>query len=585
MTNLADLAQLIVDARKPKKTPTPIPGVELLKKVSDKTISYTGRHRGQWFRPEYDFAQIQIAQDVDSYFFRAIKKKVDRFMIAGYEFHGSDPDVVLYIKRRISEIELATSVPFAILLQMTAHDMFRYSNAMWVKVRDLSASTGKIRVNLAGKEIDPVAGYFLLPFETLEFKTKPNGELVKLMQRMEEQEREFFPENVIHFYANKKPGFAVGTPETLAALDDIALLRRIEENVEELIETNLFPTFHYKVGNDEFPETVGPNGLSESMNVKRTLEYMPSHGVYVSDHRHEIVAIGSENKALRIDFYLTYFKNRVLAALGTSPVDMGEGDTANRATAATMSKTMIQDVEAMQVLMKRFIEFFVINELLLEGGYNPLDEKQQVEIKFGIIDREQQATLENQAIQLWHAQGITHGELRKRLGTRSFRDEDFDDTYFKRFEEPLQLLKGMGPGTAASKTLGDLPHSNITPEAVKQEEQYAEKKAKEAAAAKTESSGGLVGRPSETSGSTGSKNASAAKSRPSNGMSTRAAPKFTKDVNGINPLKVEEFSIAVDRLNDLLEERARLTKCSPYTVYDNLAYRFDNLIAKYSVLE
>ena len=65
---------------------------------------------------------------------------------------------------------------------------------------------------------------------------------------------------MIHIYMHKKPGFAMGTPEAAPVLDDIALLRRIEENVEELIESNLFPLFHYSVGSDEFPERYGPDG-------------------------------------------------------------------------------------------------------------------------------------------------------------------------------------------------------------------------------------------------------------------------------------------------------------------------------------
>ncbi len=581
MNGLMELALAVADARKPKKKPTPINGMESLKKVSDKSVSYTERHRGQWFRPEYDFRQIQIAQDVDSYLFRAIKKKVDRFLIAGYDFHGANPDSVDYIQQRIGEIELATNQPFSLLLHNTVHDMFRYSNAMWVKVRDHNASSGGIRVDLAGRELDPVAGYFLLPFETLEFKTKPNGELIKLLQVMENTEREFLPQNVIHFYANKKPGFAVGTPEMLPALDDIQLLRRIEENVEELIETNLFPTFHYKVGSDLFPEKVGPDGLPESSKIKRTLEYMPSHGVYVSDHRHEIQAIGAESKALRIDFYLTYFKNRVLAAMGTSSVDMGEGDTANSSTAATMSKAMIQDVEAMQILMKTFIQFFVINELLLEGGWNPLDEEERVEIKFGVIDREEQTKVENQGIQLWHAQAVTHGELRKRLGQRSFREEDYDDTFFKRFEEPLELLKGMGPGSAASETLGELPQSNISPESVAGEKKFAEKQAREAAAQKKAASAGRAGRPSTRTASTGSRRAGAAKARPSNQSGTRSSPKFSKDIAGVPLDRLQLFAEEVDALNCLLDERVTALNCSAETVYDNLTFRFEQLLQRY----
>ena len=53
---------------------------------------------------------------------------------------------------------------------------------MWVKARGTSSSTGKKRVLATGKELEPIAGYFILPFETLYFKTKVNGEIKKILQ-------------------------------------------------------------------------------------------------------------------------------------------------------------------------------------------------------------------------------------------------------------------------------------------------------------------------------------------------------------------------------------------------------------------
>ena len=56
-----------------------------IKKASNRGFSYTERHRGQWFRPEYDLGEIQIAQDTDGYLFRSHAKKLNRFLTAGWE--------------------------------------------------------------------------------------------------------------------------------------------------------------------------------------------------------------------------------------------------------------------------------------------------------------------------------------------------------------------------------------------------------------------------------------------------------------------------------------------------------------------
>lgn len=505
-----------------KVSSTPL-GVKNLKKVRDKTLSYTSTHRGTWFSPEYDFDELQIAQDTDSYFSRSIQKKVNKLLCAGFEFTGNNTETVDYIRRRFGEFSMSTRMPSTIFMAQLYADLFRFSNCMVVKARNNAASSGERRKDLSGVTIEPVAGLFILPFETLRFKTKANGELKKVLQRMPDgQMKEFFPRDLVHFYTNKKPGFAVGTPELWPALDDIQLLRRIEENVEELIETNLFPVFHYRVGSDAMPERMTPQGERESDIVKRTVEYMPAAGVYVSDHRHEITAVGSEGRALRIDFYLTYFKNRVFAALGTSPVDMGEGQNANKSTASTMSKAMMMDVEAMSCVIKAFFDFYIINELLLEGGYDPLNPEHKVAIEFGVIDKEEKRAQENHVVQTFHGNVRDMNEVRKMLGERPWQDEQIDQTHYKMYEEPLALVKSMGPGSAAGSVLAELPGSNVTPEAVASEQKFAEKQSQAPSA-------GQPGAKPDGSGE-GARRASAARNQPSNQTGTRSTAKTNRDL-------------------------------------------------------
>ena len=526
-------APSIFDATKTMSPPLPV-------RVEPKSISYTARHRGTWFKPEYDFEEIQVAQDTDSYIFRAIQKKVNKVVVAGFDFVGNNAESVKYIQRRAAEISYSTNIPFDHLIWATYHDLFRFSNCMWVKVRDVDASSGDPVEIQENTIVPPVAGYFILPFETLEFKTKVNGELKKVLQRTDQREREWSPRDVVHFYVNRKPGFLVGTPEILPALDDIALLRRIEENVEDLIETNLFPVFHYKVGSDQHPERYGPDGTKETDVVRKTIQYMPAGGIYVSDHRHVIEAIGSEGRALRIDAYLSYFKSRALAGLGTSSLDMGEGDTANKSTASTMSKGMLMDIEAMTKIVKSFIEFYVISELLIEGGFNPLDPEEMVYIKFGVIDKDERRADENQQIQLFHGNLRTVDEVRKSLGDSPWTEEQTERSHYKMYEEPLALLKVMAPGSAASDTLAEHPSSSITPQAVGKEKKFAEQTLNKQLQAKK-----AQGRPTTSSKSGSARSASSNKSRPSNQYGTRSSPKTNKDLT-LRDSEGSEITITCD---------------------------------------
>ncbi|CAB4159866.1 hypothetical protein UFOVP724_12 [uncultured Caudovirales phage] len=493
-----------------------------VKRIDNKSMVYSDRHRGNWFKPEYDLTELQIAQDTDSYIYKAIQKKVNKLVLAGWEFVGKDVEIVNYIKKRIKEIELVSGVPFDMLLIQTAQDLARYSNCMWVKVRDVEASTGVIRPHL-NKELDPIAGYFILPFETLWFKIKPNGEIKKVMQLMHNtgKSQEFAPENIVHFYTNKKPGFAMGTPELLPVLEDVALLRRLEENVEAMIDGNLHPLFHYTVGTDSHPERYGPDGVKETDVVRQTIEYMPSGGIFVSDHRHKIESIGSEGKALNVTEYLDYFKKRVFSGLGVTPVDMGEGDSANSATASSLSKSAIQDVEALQKNMKLFIDTFIINELLIEGGYGDVlvDPERTVEIKFGTVDKEERSKLENQTIQLWLNKLINEEEARKRLGERPLAEEDRETSYFTLYEEPLAMLKlASNPMSAPSQALAESSTSSITNKQI-------EKANKE----QVKQSNAKLGSPGNPTNNK-APNTSANVARPGNQHGSRTAPKFVKNL-------------------------------------------------------
>ena len=187
-----------------------------------------------------------------------------------------------------------------------------------------------------------------------------------------------------------------------------------------------------------------------------------------------------------------------------------------------MSKAAIQDIEALQFQVKKFLEFYVFNELLLEGPFNNsvLLPENRVEIKFGIIDKEDRARTENQTIQKWLNNTITLPEVRKELGYPDMTEDDRELTFFKLIEEPLALLKAASPGSAASEALGENPQSAITPEAVNKEKKFQ---------AEIQKSKGVTGRPPTKSKASSAAKSSSSKARPQNQRGTRPAPKFTSD--------------------------------------------------------
>lgn len=417
---------------------------------------YGAKNRDWFYKPEYDFADIERAQDADSYIANAVKKKSQKFLLAGYEFIGENPKTVEYILKRIKQLEVAQQKPFPILLLQAVADLDRFQNAMWVIKRDREASGGKpYKIN--GITYEPIAGLFQPAFPTLQWKHNKNGAVTKIKQVVPGVERppEFKPEDCIHFYMNRRPGYTVGSPVLFPAIEDVKLLRKIEENVEDLIQTNLFPLFHYKIGNEKYPaKNNTPTGMSEEEMVAERLEYMPAAGVYISDYRHDIQVLGSEGKALRIDYYLQYFKNRVFSALGMSATDFGESDSNNRSTAGVQSKALTESVESMQQLMKCFIDTYLIVPLLLESDFkfDVLTPENIVEIQFGKIDIAEQTLKHNETNQLYQSNLLKHEEARKMIGKRPIREEDEKSLNYNKFPNRAQLAKEEAAKAGAAST-------------------------------------------------------------------------------------------------------------------------------------
>jgi ribosomal protein L37AE/L43A len=437
----------------------------LMKPVRDPSFFYRSSRfigRGAFNPSEYDLAEVGRVEDTDSFVRQAMDKKSALMFKEGWDITGPNPKTIKYVKTRFAQIEQATGVPTRSLLRDIGSSLIRKSNAFVIKVRKPEASGGRIR-NVPGKTvaIKPVAGYFVAAAETMEYQLNGN-KIVKWRHRMPNGDyKDFNPRDIIHIYHDRKDGFIFGTPITVPVMDDIRALRKIEENIELLVYQHLFPLFQYKVGTTELPAGFTETGQKEIDVVKQEIQFMPTEGGIVTPERHEITAIGAEGRAIRAEGYLEHFKKRVFAGLGISAVDMGEGETANRATADNMSRNLIDSVKDYQQVMEAFVNHFVLNELLLEStfGDSVLDEENRCWLKFKEIDVEAQIKREAHFADQFAKNVINLDEARKGMGrepipipSRKDMDAGLDtaETYpewhrmaWKLFEEPKLLIQAL----------------------------------------------------------------------------------------------------------------------------------------------
>lgn len=452
--------------------------VNVVKPVNSPVLGYTyGYGRDSFVPTEYDLSEIGRIEDVENMVRQAFKKKTGLMFKEGYDFVGANKKTVQYIKKRFKQIHQASDIPNQILLKTVGADLIRLSNAFLCKVRNDKASGGSVRANISGKRLKPVAGYFPIPAETMEIKRNgTTNKIEKYRQTMPDGRWvEFSPDDIVHIYYDKRPGFNTGKPTLVPVVDDIRALRRIEQNIEMLVYQHLFPLFHHKVGSKDQPDRTYQDGTKEVDLVRDEIELMPSEGSIVTSYRHEITAIGAEARAIRAEGYLEHFKKRVIAGLGVSEMDLGDGNTANRATSETMSRAMIDEVKDFQQTLATFLNDFVIKELLLEGkfSFDPLDEVNIVHLLFNEIDIDAKIKRENHNMLLYQGHALTETELRNATGrepiSESERKEMFLDIVTKptlKFESDVSL--GLGQSNS-------LPDSGSAKNKQQPENQYGKK--------------------------------------------------------------------------------------------------------------
>ena len=386
-------------------------------KLKDPVQNYGRR---QMFVPcEYDLSQISLIEDGESLVRQAFSKKTSLMFKEGEVFAGKNAATISYIKSRIRQIEYVTGLPWRTLLKTTGKELISKSNFFWVKVRKDSVSGGEVGVNRK----NPIAGFFPMAAETVKAKKDKNGKIIAYRQEMPDGRWvEFKPSDVIHFKCDVKPGFTFGTPSLIPVIPDIQALRRLEENVEILFYQTLFPIFQYTVGTDDKPAGMItlPDGsvMNEVDYIRQQIAYMPSEGGIVTPERHKIEYIGANGEIPNFQQVLAYFKGRVLTGLGISSIDIGDGDSSNRATADSLSKALIDSVKNYQDVMEQIINSQVIYELLLEGDFDfdPLTDENIVEMQFIEIDIEEQLKKNVNAQLLYNADLIDVNEAREVTG-------------------------------------------------------------------------------------------------------------------------------------------------------------------------
>lgn len=403
-----------------------------------------GADSNDYTASENDLEEVKSAINTDSYIKVALDKTAQLIMKSGYKFESDNENALEYLRQRIAMMEFGSKIPFDILLEEIARNLVYYSNCFVVKSRIDKIQGGLQAKPVLGKK--PVGGYFIMDPTMVEIKRDKNG-AVSGYKLSATEEKEFKADDVIHFYVDRDASNSFGTPRIISSLEDVKILRKIEGNTLSLIYRFSIPLYQMKIGLPETNFMATDNEISEA---QKQINKMPMDGIIVTNERTQFLAIGAEGKAIDLSPYLSYYEKRVFTGLNVSEAMMGRGGS--KQDADSMEGLMHDTVKHYQIAMKAFIEKEIFNEILLEGGFNPIfNIEDRVNFKFNEINLDSRVKYENHLINQFQTDAITFEEMRQGLG-RDSDNVDENRLFTNMITVPAALAQIQAKNTVATAT-------------------------------------------------------------------------------------------------------------------------------------
>lgn len=406
-------------------------------KVSALALGYQGTNmyynkRSNFEPSPYNFDRIIQAVDTDSYVKQAIAKYKELFWKEGWEITGENSEAVQYLYQRIDYMEMAMKRPFLDFLLEVSDQLFKFANVFIVKARGDISEYFPTKLNPINAT-QTLVGYYLIPTEQVKILRNKHNRPQAYQQATDpltyspnDTDPVWSADRVIHMHFDKKTGRAFGTPFLSNVLDDVIALRQMEEDIQNLVHRELFPLYKYTIGTPEQPAE--PDEIARAASE---IENMRTEGGLIIPHRHNIDIVGVGNATLDATEYLNHFKERVSVGLGVAPHHLGMSmNGGNRSVTERLDTALYDKVKQFQKLFAEMVRVHIFNELLLEGGFDPVANpygegvSDRCYFRFKEIDVDTQVKKETHIIQKYVNSVITLPEARIELGIDSEYDSD-----------------------------------------------------------------------------------------------------------------------------------------------------------------
>jgi hypothetical protein len=393
-----------------------------------------------WEKPEVDFKVLRHASRAEPLFRRRANRFQNLIWKNGYVLKTEDEEAKDYILSRMEVYAVLNGETFDSFMREVSRELIMFDNCLILEKRKKVNELKKIGVNLPMRGIGPLAvkgpvvGYEVIPIDTIEYKRDKFGNVTEWSQLGQNGERKpFSPQEVILLRNDKESGDILAFPALQMVLPDARILRQLETDASLAGHRLAFPIFKYKVGDPRYEGTLPKKGDSLD-DVWVTLEGMLLEGALIIPGSHDFEVVLSDVKMDGLHSIMAYFKDRVVTGMGLSPLHLGDPAAANRSVADRLDVQLYDDVKAFQKTLMETFNFYVLGKWLMEGSFNlkygelGLSDSRVV-IEFKEIDTDSMIKRENQALAIWVQDGITHDELRERLGLSPLPEGDTSGLY------------------------------------------------------------------------------------------------------------------------------------------------------------
>jgi hypothetical protein len=403
-------------------------------------------------KPPFNLFDIENGYQTDGFLRQGVDKYAEMVTKNGWTLTSNNVEATDYLKKRFQLFSYMMERPFDLFITDVVTDYIKYGNVFIVIARTTKPSPfeGISAKGLNNK--NPIGGLFLLNPTTLEVNLSDSGKPLGWIQRIRgRKEKTFKAEDVLHFFYKRTSNSIWGSSVLLPVIDDVRMYRQCEEMVQKLLYKHINPLFHQEV-----PDTIGDGrGLQDDVEdaYKRTQEMAPD-GFMITPPGHKIHVLGAEGSALNAEGYLKIFKSRIYAGLGLSSPVMGEGQSISAGSADTMTASMHDRVKAYQSDLSTYFTQFILDEVLREGGFDPLGDD-YTEWNWSEIELDAQIKMDNHHADMYTKGVFTHDEARRGARKDPITPEQEKDLYLHKTQLPLLLAKGATPDSASSNKVSD----------------------------------------------------------------------------------------------------------------------------------